>query len=190
MLRPLPVVPGVRFVRVKGFPAYAVGDDGTVWSCWKRHGNGTRGCRFTLGTVWRKLKPGYGQGGHEWVILSDGVKPYKRYVHHLVLLAFVGPRPKGMVCRHTPDRTPTNNRSTNLKWGTRKENHDDMVKDGTRMDSRGECNGQAKLTEKDVLLMRRTRAEKGTRYCDLAIMFNISWGQVKRIMQGRSWKHI
>lgn len=50
-------------------------------------------------------------------------------VHRIVLEAFVGPRPKKMVCRHL-DGNSLNNNLSNLKWGTPKENAQDMVKHG------------------------------------------------------------
>ena len=46
-------------------------------------------------------------------------KAYK--VATLVCEAFNGPRPSGMVCMHI-DENSRNNRASNLKWGTQKEN--------------------------------------------------------------------
>lgn len=52
-----------------------------------------------------------------------------RYVHRLVLEAFVGPPPPGMETRHL-DGDPHNNRLGNLKWGSSSENNDDIVAHG------------------------------------------------------------
>lgn len=52
-------------------------------------------------------------------------------VHRLVLEAFVGPCPDGMMCRHFPDRKTNNNRRTNLVWGTALENQRDRIFHGT-----------------------------------------------------------
>lgn len=54
-----------------------------------------------------------------------------RAVHRLVLEAFIGTRPKEMVCRHL-DGNSLNNDLSNLKWGTKKENAQDCVKHGRR----------------------------------------------------------
>ena len=54
-----------------------------------------------------------------------------RLVHHLVLEAFVGPRPEGAEARHFPDRDKTNNRAENLLWGTAQDNSDDRKIHGT-----------------------------------------------------------
>jgi hypothetical protein len=48
-------------------------------------------------------------------------------VHRGVLLAFEGPCPPGHVCRHLDDN-PANNKFDNLKWGTKKENAEDRIK--------------------------------------------------------------
>jgi hypothetical protein len=60
-----------------------------------------------------------------------GEKERNVTVHSLVLEAFVGPRPDGMQCRHFPDRNPTNNRVSNLSWGTPLENANDRRVHGT-----------------------------------------------------------
>lgn len=52
-----------------------------------------------------------------------------RYVHTLVLEAFVGPRPTGGVARHLDDNGE-NNAVENLCWGTVSENNYDLVANG------------------------------------------------------------
>lgn len=60
-------------------------------------------------------------------------------VHTLVMLAFVGPRPKGMHCRHL-DGNPTNNSLSNLEYGTVTENQLDRARHGTHHNaSKTEC---------------------------------------------------
>lgn len=54
----------------------------------------------------------------------------KRLVHHLVLEAFVGPRPPNHVSRHL-DGNPLNPRLDNLAWGTQSENMLDKQRHGT-----------------------------------------------------------
>src|SRR6476646_4829912 len=50
----------------------------------------------------------------------DGVRS-ERMVHHLVLEAFVGPRPLGLEACHKDD-DPTNNALDNLRWDTKQSN--------------------------------------------------------------------
>lgn len=67
---------------------------------------------------------------HYCVTLSRGRTDCRSvYVHHLVLLAFVGPRPDGQLARHLDD-DPANNRLTNLAYGTPSENNFDAVRNG------------------------------------------------------------
>jgi len=60
---------------------------------------------------------------------NDG-KPTKVLVHHLVLEAFVGPRPPGKEGCHW-DNNRANNYIENLRWGTRSDNMQDSVRHGT-----------------------------------------------------------
>ena len=54
-----------------------------------------------------------------------------RYLHDLVLTAFVGPRPPGAVVRHLND-IRTDNCVENLAWGTYSENQQDIIRNGNR----------------------------------------------------------
>jgi len=56
----------------------------------------------------------------------------KRLVHHLVLEAFVGPRPEGQESRHR-DGDSGNNKKWNLCWGTRSENNRDRTTHGQNL---------------------------------------------------------
>jgi hypothetical protein len=57
-------------------------------------------------------------------------RQHARYVHALVLEAFVGPRPHGCDACHF-DGCVTNNRADNLRWDTRKANMADAMRHGT-----------------------------------------------------------
>lgn len=68
--------------------------------------------------------------GRPTVCVSRGKHRTKRFVHHLVLEAFVGPRPEGMECCHDDD-DPANNRLENLRWDTHSSNLNDRIKNGS-----------------------------------------------------------
>lgn len=57
-----------------------------------------------------------------------------RYVHELVLLSFVGPRPPGFECCHWDD-DPHNNYLDNLRWDTSSSNSYDIVRNGNNRNS-------------------------------------------------------
>lgn len=180
----LPVVPGVEIRHIAGWRGYAVGNDGSVWTC-RTSSSG----KFY--DEWKPLKPTQGSKyGHLRVCLGSGRAKRTLQVHALVLNAFVGPCPPGMECRHYPDYSPANNRVDNLKWGTHAQNMQDMVEHGRagRGGLSGETRADAKLTEVQVreiheLCKTRTLA-------DVARQFGIGIPQTCWIAQGKAWKHL
>ncbi len=100
-----------HYKNVKRFLGYRVSREGEVQSGWGR-GNPKR-----LTERWVALKPIPGRGGYFTVNLHAGGVKTCRYIHHLVLEAFVGPRPPGRICCHN-DGDRLNNRVGNLRWDT------------------------------------------------------------------------
>jgi HNH endonuclease len=163
---------------IKGYPGYRVSRDGEVQSRWSRT------VHKTLTQTWLPLKPV--RSGRYWAVnLSDGVKKTQHLIHRLVLHAFVGPCPEGLICCHN-DGNPTNNRVENLRWDTYQSNSDDMLIHGTRLMG-SQLN--AKLTEAEVGEIRRLRAE-GKRIAVLAQEFGVAPQNVEAIFQRRTWRHV
>lgn len=76
-------------------------------------------------------------GGHLYLTLHrKGERRRQFFVHNLVLLAFVGPRPDGMPETRHLDGDPTNNYLENLRYGTSVENSDDQRMHGTHRNGR------------------------------------------------------
>jgi hypothetical protein len=67
--------------------------------------------------------------GHKSVKLSVGGRSRRRFVHRLVLLAFVGEPRADQEALHG-DGVAGNNNLDNLRWGTRSENLYDRVRHG------------------------------------------------------------
>lgn len=74
-----------------------------------------------------ETKPG---GPQYWRVYIPAPVARSRYVHRLVLEAFVGPCPPGMECRHL-NGDSGDNHLRNLQWGTPSENQFDKVRHGT-----------------------------------------------------------
>jgi hypothetical protein len=144
-----------------------------------------RGRLCFLSDKWHPLKPILRQG-YPTVNLSKGGKKSARRIHRLVLEAFVGPCPAGLVACHN-DGNRSNSDLANLSWDTPKANSDDTLKHGTR--ATGSRCGATKLSEADVIEFRRSRAE-GVSFEDLAARFNVTTYNIKAIVYRRSWRHL
>lgn len=167
---------------ITGFPGYKISNRGRVQSCW------CRGSKTRMTAVWKILKTRIHPQTkrHAINLKRDGTSNY-RFVHHLVLEAFVGPRPEGMECRHFPDRDPGNNCVENLSWGTHIENMADKVFHGT--DPVGTRHGGVKLTEEQVIEIRLRRIARQS-YADLAKTFGVSNATIIYLCLGRRWRHL
>lgn len=92
-----------------------------------------------------------GNGYKSVCICVDGAMKTEQ-VHKLVLMAFRGVRPKGLVACHN-DGNPDNNNITNLRWDWPSENYKDIEKHGTR--AKGEKVGTSKLTKQEVIEIKK-----------------------------------
>lgn len=80
----------------------------------------------------RILRGSSGAKRYRLIILHCGGGEYDaRYVHDMVALAFIGPKPEGLLTRHKND-DPIDNAATNLCYGTQLDNMDDADKNGLR----------------------------------------------------------
>lgn len=132
------------------------------------------------------LKPG-DASGYLMVILSKNRKKRPFKIHRLVLYAFIGKPQKGMVARHL-DGNRLNNRLDNLCWGTASENQLDRKIHGT--DSIGENNGKSKITETQVIKIRKLKEKYKLSYKKISDQENIPYGIVLNIFSGKSWSHV
>jgi len=125
--------PGERQLPIAGWDGYFVTDLGRVFS-YKRQG--FQSSRVELELAPSPLNPIYTeQGGYRTlaVMLKQGREKRRRaIIAHLVLAAFVGPRPRGMLVLHRDD-DPTNNNLSNLRYGTPSQNVQDAKRNGKRL---------------------------------------------------------
>jgi hypothetical protein len=119
--------PGERWVPIPGYEEHSeVSDLGRVRSIdrvltWK---NGRR-----VRHRGRYLKLCLSNSGYFYVHLTVARKGKSKFIHSLVLEAFIGPRPEGMEgCHNNGDRL--DNRRVNLRWDTHAENVRDTARHG------------------------------------------------------------
>lgn len=143
------------------------------------------GCILSLKGEMKILKGVRHQSGHLYVFLYQGTVRSKKYIHDLVLLAFVGAPQPGQLCRHL-DGKPEHNDLTNLQWGSYSENTNDMRLHGTI--PRGERSGTHKLTEVDVIEIRKLHGKVTLR--ELGKRFGVSHTAIRRAATGMKWGHL
>ena len=170
---------------IPGYPGYAVTLDGRVWSKPRKD---SRGCK--QGGFW--MKSGIRPDGHLDVHLRVAGRYRIRKVHRLVLEAFVGPCPAGMECRHL-NGNPSDNRVENLAWGTRSENCQDAIRQGTSYcvtQPKGGDKPNSKLHEDDVRIIFHAYHDGYYSQREIAEAFGICVSTVLAIAKKRKWSHL
>lgn len=158
---------------------YEVSNLGRVRSLPRIHA-GNLGNRIYGGRI---LDPHHKDKRKKYLFVSlskNGVSKQYR-VHRLVLMAFKGPPPAGHEGCHN-NSNPNDNRLSNLRWDTGKNNLADRNLNNTA--PRGENCGTAKLTWEKV---RKIRISDKNRY-ELAAEYNVTYTCIAYILRGDSWK--
>jgi hypothetical protein len=108
---------------IPGRSAHRVSNFGRVQSCLEIVKGQPESQHWQAGDEWKFLNPVTDKNGYKRV----KVGPKLEFVHRLVLLAFAGPCPVGMVGCHE-DGNQSNNNSNNLRWDTQQGNARDREK--------------------------------------------------------------
>ena len=141
------------------------------YGCWRQSGS------------WKQLVPTILPEGYEQTCL--GAK-FKGSVHRLILEAFHGPCPDGMESCHN-NGIRSDNRVINLRWDTRKNNHADKHRHGTRQV--GERHGKAKLTDDNALEIRQL-ASADCKVKQLKERFNVCSRTIQSVISRETYAHI
>ena len=175
-------------VGYEGF--YKVSDKGRVKSVDRevRAGNRHNSKISTRTVKGRVLKQQENIDGYLIVCLSKHGDVKYRRVHRLVLKAFKGVR-KSLQGNHL-DFDRKNNKLSNLEWCTCKENINHTVRNGRWNPGVGEKSSSAKLTESQVLEIRKACLYKTHSYNELAEIYNVHPATISDIFRRKSWKHI
>jgi hypothetical protein len=164
-------VNAVQWAPVPGLEGlYEVSDAGHVRSLNRvdRFGRHFHGQELSADTI---------KGGYKRVALSDRGTVTRRQVHHLVLEAFVGPRPLGMEGCHGNGQ-PDDNRLINLRWDTRPESARDTVRHGTHRNTRkSHCPRNHPLEAPNLVASQLTRGKRRCLACDRARQYAAYHGE-------------
>lgn len=137
------------------------------------------GCWMFLGP-WNSF--GYGHLSYDGQIFR---------AHRISYELHCGPVPEGKMVLHKCDHRYCVN-PEHLFIGTAQDNVTDMVNKSRDIfgENFGENNGQAKLTEDEVLQIKRLLASGYHSQSEIGDMFGVSRGAVKQIKTGKTWRHL
>jgi hypothetical protein len=171
----------IEYKYIPDFPGYRAGSNGSIWSCLK-YGK-RKDDKFS--GHWKKLKQTLEPRGRPTVGLYNKGKCKRFISSHIIALLFLGPRPNGLLVLHK-NGDQTDNRATNLKYGTHKENTKDMIRHGTGV--RGDWHPIAKLNEIKVReIKEKLKFPKRGLINKLSKEYDIDGAVISRIRDGKSW---
>lgn len=146
------------------------------------------------------LKPAKDHKGYLRVAIMLNGKLTSKRVHRLVSDAFIS-NPENKPCVNHINGIKTDNRVENLEWCTYKENTRHAIENNlfyfnTSEQSknitpkRGSLNGNALLTEKDVIVIRQKYKPRIYTRKMLSLEYRVKESCIKDIVNRKSWKHI
>jgi len=111
-------------------------------------------------------------------------------IHRLVLLAFVGLPPTSRTEVNHRNGNVQDNRLQNLEWCSPHENMEHSYQQLNHARTPGSKNGNSKLTEPQVLEIRRLYATGGYTLKALSQMYGVHFSAIARIVNRRVWRHV
>ncbi len=162
--------------QIKGYEGYFIDENGVVWSDKLRFKGDDKKLRIR-----KNIKNLY---GYMQISLSNNGITGQFKIHRLVAETFIPNIDNKPFVNHI-NGDKTDNRVENLEWCTGSENMRHAYKNGL-LSAVGERNGQCKLTEEQVLLIR----EDERKHQKIAQEYNVSRELISSIKKRQCWKHI
>lgn len=154
------------FEIIKGYTKYAIDRNGEILSSYSGEWK----------PIYKKLR----KDGYYDVNLDEGGIRKTLGISRLVANQFIGERPQGMQVAHN-DGVRTNNRLSNLRYATPKENTGDKFKHGT---------AYRKVTDEDILEICRLGKLGWTDRAIAKHVGKISHPSIHNILAGKSFRHL
>ena len=133
----------------------------------------------------RILKPCLNNIGYPRVGLLKGGAQKNKFIHRLVLLAFIGE--SELQVNHI-NGIKTDNRLENLEYCTASENIRHSFDTGLNVGPKGEKHGISKLTDAQARQIKY--GHQGVTQQAIAEIYSIAQTQVSLIRLGKTWTHI
>ena len=125
--------------------------------------------------------------GYVVVEVSRGDIKARFLAHQVVATAFLGAAPPGHFVNHK-DGNEQNNSVGNLEWATPAENNRHAFETGLMRPHFGTENGRARLTEAQVIEIRRLKGVAGQ--AKLASRYGVAKSTIQWVQNGRNWSHV
>ena len=110
--------------------------------------------------------------------------------HRLVAIAFI-PNPENKLEVNHINGIKHDNRVENLEWCTASENQIHAYKNKLSISTKGEKCSWSKLTQKQVLMIRRLyKINPNTNQRNIAKKLNVSFSLINIIIKRKAWRHI
>lgn len=155
---------------------YAVNEIGEVWS-FAKGGKLLKPMRVAKRTI------------HQRVMLYKNGNRKQHLIHRLVAKAFIS-NPDNLPFINHKDCNPQNNHVSNLEWCSAQQNSIHAYQNGrwTPPNQKGENNANSKLTEKDVIEIRKLYGE--VKNCaEIARRFSVNPKTINMIVRGTRWQN-
>jgi hypothetical protein len=169
---------------IPGLPDYGVDRDGGLWT---RRPRGPLGGRVQGSLAWKRKNLRPNPNGYIAAKAWYNGEGRRFFVHRAVLEAFIGRCPPGMEARHlNGDRA--DNHLVNLAWGTGLDNAADREGHGNQ--PHGAESPNARLTEDQVLSIRRRYMAGGSSMLGMAREYGVGFTTVWNVVHQRTWIHL
>ena len=158
---------------------YQVSSEGRIRSVDRLIANGTRKRK---GKIMKQCIDGK---GYKALSISKDGKFKMLTAHRLIAMSFLG---RSNLTVNHKNGIKTDNRIENLEFVTIRENNLHASRIGLVNHVKGEKHYASKLTEKDVLEIRKMKGVKTKR--ELSIMYGVCEKNIYHIQSRKTWKHI
>jgi hypothetical protein len=170
--------------KIKQFPLYEASENGEIKTFnWKNKGKEAI------------MKPANDACGYLRTMLKNEEGKFCTIkVHRIIAQTFI-PNPENKPQVNHKNGIRSDNRVINLEWCTASENIKHSFNFLNRDRKYGEKNPAAKISEKDVIEIRKNyvygkKSKQGKTKKELAKEYNTTFGIIKSIVLNKTWKHL
>ena len=127
--------------------------------------------------------------GYPVVTLGPNDHRVQKTVHRIIASTFIS-NPENLPEVDHIDNNKENNDVTNLRWISSFENKSRIPYESRSKNRIGSKNGNSKLTEEDVIQIRKMYESGNYTVSKLAELYNCGWTTISHIIKHETWKNV